>query len=78
MLNFDRNDESALSVLSNEAVASSIEKRFIIDKRGLEHMQSLCFTLTIIVCDGLLGRQLHHNTLHNFVTRNQITIIRNR
>ena len=78
MLNFDRNDESTLSVLNNEATASSTEKRFIMEKQRLEHVLSFSFTLAIIVRVGLREKQLHHNTLHNFVARNQLTIVRNR
>ena len=41
-------------------------------------MLSLGFTDRKTARDGLLGKQLHHNTLHNFMERNQMTTIRNR
>lgn len=40
-------------------------------------MLSLSFTDRKTARDGLLGKQLHHNTLHNFMERNQMTTIRN-
>ena len=77
-LNPDINDESILLVEHNETTASVTEKRFIIDKNKLEHLLSLGFTVRKIARDGLLGKQLHHNTLHNFMERNQMKSIRNR
>ena len=78
VLNSDRNDESILPTEHNENTASLTEKRFKIDKNKLEHLLCLGFTVRKIARDGLLGKQLHHNTLHIFMERNQMKSIRNR
>ena len=42
-----------------------------IDKKKLEQFLSVGFPVRKIANDGLLGRKLHHNTVHNFMVKNQ-------
>ena len=48
--------------------------RFKIDRKKLEHLLSVGFAVRKIAKDGLLGRKLHHNTVHNFMARNHMQI----
>ena len=46
--------------------------RFKIDRKKLEQLLSVGFPVRKIVKDGLLGRKLHHDTVHNFMARNHM------
>ena len=63
---------------SSQSSVTSCSTRFRIDQNKLEQLLSLGFTVRRVARDGLLGRVLHHNTIHNFIIRNGLTTIRNR
>ena len=50
--------------------------RFKIDKKKLEQLLSVRFPVRKIAKDDLLGRKLHHNTVHNFKARNNMQPVR--
>ena len=68
---------SSNSILSSRSTNSRREakKRFNIDKGKLNHLLSCEFTVRTIAREGLLGERLHHNTMHNFMTRNDMVSV---
>ena len=50
--------------------------RFKIDRKKLEQLLSVGFHVRKIANDGLLGRKLHHNTVHNFMAMNHMQPVR--
>ena len=53
-------------------------KRLKIDKSHLEHLLSLGFPVRRIAEDGLLGKVVHHNTIHEFMKKQNMPSIRER
>ena len=68
---------SSNSILSSRSTNSRREakKRFNIDKGKLNHLLSCEFTVRAIAREGLLGERLHYNTMHNFMTRNDMASV---
>ena len=68
---------SSNSILSSRSTNSRREakKRFNIDKGKLNHLLSCGFTVRTIAREGLLGERLHYNTMHNFMTRNDMASV---
>ena len=68
---------SSNSIISSRSTNSRREakKRFNIDKGKLNHLLSCEFTVRTIAREGLLGERLHHNTMHNFMTRNDMVSV---
>ena len=50
--------------------------RFKIDRKKLEQLLSVGFSVKKIAQDDLLWRKLHHNTVHNFMARNHMQPVR--
>ena len=72
---------SSNSIPSSRSTSSKREakKRFNnIDKSKLNHLLSCGFTVRTIAREGLLAERLYYDAVHNFMTRNGMTSVRER
>ena len=73
------NQQNEEAVLHREVVDDTQKnKRLKIDKAKLESLLSLGFSVRCIGREGLLGKVVHHNTIHDFIKKNNMPSMRKR
>lgn len=66
------------AVDGHESEIETAHSRFVIDKVKLQRLIDIGFSVRQISRDALLGRKVHHNTIHNFILKNDMCPMRKR